>query len=172
MEEQTMSNAFIYRMPGGIAGDVTRREHATIVPEIMDATTPVTLYGVPVKLVTGKVKPIASGDTLSSVAYGLLVRPFPGQVAASEAIGAGTPSIVQPADILKRGYMTVVCNLGTPAKNGIVYVRKTAHDTDTTAYPIGGIEAAADSSKCEALPGGFFVGTGDADGNVEIAYNI
>ena len=49
-----MSNVFYKRMPAGVAGDVTRREHATIEPQIMNSSKPVKLYGVPVKMVNGK----------------------------------------------------------------------------------------------------------------------
>jgi hypothetical protein len=167
-----MSNAFIYRMPAGIAGDVTRLEHATIEPQQFDTSYPVLLFGVPVKMTSGKIRPIAAADTIATDVYGILVRPYPSQMTASEALGAGTPDTSKIANVLRRGYMTVKCQLGTPAKNGIVYVRKTAHSTLPLIYPIGGIEAAADSAKCEAMSGAYFVGTADADGNVEISYNI
>jgi len=157
-------------MPAGIAGDVTRREHATIQPETFDATYPVTEFGLPVKLVSGEIRPIANGDTIASVMYGFLVRPYPSQMASSEALAAGTPDVTKIGDVLKRGYMTVKNNLGTPAKGGIVYARKTAHSPNS--YIMGGVEADADSAKCEAIPGAFFMGAADADGNVEIAFNI
>lgn len=163
-----MSNAFVYRMPAGIAGDVTRREHATIEPHVFDASYPVTEFGLPVKLVSGEIRPIAAADTVADVQYGLLVRPYPSQMATSEALAAGTPDVTKIGDVLVRGYMTVKCNLGTPAKGGAVYVRKTANGD----YLIGGIEAGADSAKCEALVGAIFMGSADADGNVEIAFNI
>jgi hypothetical protein len=38
--------------------------------------------------------------------------------------------------------------------------------------PIGGIEAAADSTNTIAITGATFMNAGDANGNVEIAFNI
>jgi len=66
--------------------------------------------------------------------------------------------------------MTVKNRAGTPAFGGAVYVRKTASGLD--AQPIGGIEAAADGGDCEAVTGAIFMGEADADGNVEIRFNI
>ena len=169
-----MSNVFVTRMPAGIPGAVTRVEHSTIEPQVMDADYPVTVYGVPVKFVSGKVRPIASGDTVASVIQGLLVRPYPTQGATNEALGAATPSVIQAADILKRGYMMVKVNASlpsaVPAKGGVVYCRKTDHGA--AEYLVGGIESDADSAKCEAVPGCYFTGAMDSNGNVEIAYNI
>ena len=56
------------------------------------------------------------------------------------------------------------------AKGGVVYARKTDHGA--SEYPIGGIEADADSAKCEAVTGCYFMGAMDANGNVEVAFNI
>lgn len=72
-----MSNTFLYRMPAGIAGDVQRREHATIEPGIYDTDYPCLKYGILVKIVSGKVRPIANADTIATVQAGFLVHPFP-----------------------------------------------------------------------------------------------
>lgn len=165
-----MSNAYVTRMPAGIAGDVSRKGLSKIQPEVLDADYPVTLYGLPVKMSSGKIRPIASGDTIATAVIGFIVRPYPFQAATSEALAAGTPNPAQPADIMRSGYMTVKCNSGTPSKGGVVYCRKTADDLGVLL--IGGIEAAADSAKCEAITGAKFEGAADADGNVEISYNI
>jgi hypothetical protein len=156
-------------MPAGIAGDVTRAEHSTIEPQIMDATTPVTVYGVPVKVVSGKIQPMGSGDVGSAI-YGLLVRPYPTQNAVSaEALAAATPSTVNAADILRRGYMTVNCaNPTSCAKDGQVYFRNLV---GSPAGVIGAIDA-VDGDNTVELTGATFMGEADADGNVEIAYNI
>lgn len=164
-----MSNAYLTRMPAGIAGDVSRKELSKIEPQVMDSTLPVTLYGVPVKMSSGKVTPIASGDAASDV-YGFSVRPYPIMPSSSEALGAGTPNTNQPLDVLVSGYMTVALNAGTAAMGGSVYVRVAASGLD--AQPIGGIEAAADGGDCVAITGCVFMGAADADGNVEIRYNI
>ena len=165
-----MSNAFLYRMPAGIPGDVTRKEHATIEAQDQDSTTPVTLYGVPVKMASGKIKPIEEADGASDV-YGFSVRPYPTQAEVNnEGLDVATPSTVLQLDILRRGYMTVKVQNGTPAKNGQVYVR-IGNSTSTLLY--GGLECAAGSpADCVAITGCKFMGTADDDGNVEISYNL
>lgn len=166
-----MTNAFLYRMPAGIAGDVSRKGQATIEPQIQDSTTPVEYYGVPVKLESGKIKPIENGDLASDV-YGFSVRPYPTQSDVNEALAAGTPPVNQPIDIMRRGYMTVKVQNGTPAKNGQVYVRVANEDT-SLGLLYGGLECAAGSpADCVAITGAYFMGTGDDDGNVEISYNL
>jgi hypothetical protein len=159
-----MSNAYLYRMPAGIPGDVTRRETARIEAQIMDPTTPATVFGVPVKMVSGKIKPLAAtGDTI----YGLLCRPYPTTgLVAGEALGAGVPSIVMAANILKSGYMTVlVANFAAASsvKNAQVYFNNTTGLIE--AYASGGAGQTA-------ITGAYFMGVNDAAGNVEIVYNI
>lgn len=153
-----MSNAFLYRMPEGFAGAVTRLELAKIEPQTMDPNTPATLYGIPVKMVSGKIQPINSG---SDVVYGLLVRPYPTQSTVNQAIGQGTPSTELQCDILRSGYMTVKVTVGTVAKNGQVYFNNTT----------GLIEGYVGSGQT-AITGCFFQGTADSDGLVEVIYNI
>ena len=174
-----MSNTFLYRMPAGIPGDVQRAEHATIEPGIYDTSYPCLAYGILTKIISGKVRPIASGDTIASLTLGgFLVRPFPvqepaGTTAAAEAIAAGTPNTTLAADLLKRGYMTVkiTANGGTAlasiAKGDPVYVRVTA----SVSGAVGDIEAGTASGN-EVVSGAYFMGGVDADGNGEIAYNI
>lgn len=166
--------AFRYRMPAGIPGAVNRVEQLTSEAQIMDTGTPVTLFGVPVKIVSGLVRPIASGDAASLV-YGFLIRPYPTQnvgaaYGATDGYGAGTPNPNDIANVMTRGYMTVQLNNVTAAvKGGQVYVRVAS---GTTQNPIGGIEAGADGGNCVAITGAIFMGPADAAGNTEIRYNI
>jgi hypothetical protein len=119
-----------------------------------------------VKIVSGKVQPIASGDA-ATVVYGLLQRPYPTN-AANEALGTATPPDSGLCDVVVRGYMTVKLSQGTAAKGGQVYVRVTAD----TGKLVGDIETAADSAKCVAVANCIFMGGADASGNVEIRFNI
>jgi hypothetical protein len=164
-----MTNSFIYRMPAGIAGDVTRREHAKIEPQIIDEDYAPTVFGEPVKLSSGKIRKMAAGDTEQP--YGFLVRPYPSQMASSEALGVATPDASKIGDVLVSGYMTVQVVEGTPAKNGKVYYRSQAGspadhvgrlEVDTSGSPTTNVE----------ITGCFFMGTGDSDGNVEIRFNV
>lgn len=165
--------AFKYRMPAGIPGATNRVEQLTAEAQIMDTAFPVTLFGVPVKIVSGLVRPIASGDAASLV-YGFLIRPYPTQnvgtaySVGTDGFGGGVPNSQDVANVMRRGYMTVKLNGATAAtKGGQVYVRNANGSTPT---PIGGVEAGA--TDCVAIPGCIFMGPADADGNVEIAYNI
>lgn len=164
-----MSNAFIYRMPAGIAGDVTRKEHAKIEQHLYDSDYPCTYFGDPVKLVSGKIRPMAEDD--SSQPYGFLVRPYPSQMATSEAVGTATPDPTQIADVLVSGYMTVQVQEGTPAKNGTVYYRS---QDGSPAENVGRLECDSSGSPTTnvAITNCRFMGTGDTDGNVEIAFNV
>lgn len=165
-----MSNVFITRMPAGIAGDVTRREHADIEPQVMDTDYPVLRYGEPVKMVSGEIRPITTGDDINDI-YGFGCRAYPVQTSTNEAIGSATPPTNLHFDVLRRGYMTVKVQDGTPAKNASVWVRTVAAD-DPTAQPIGGLECASDGGDCFEITNAKFMGEADSDGNVEISYNL
>mgnify|MGYP000890764468 FL=1 len=165
-----MSNVFITRMPAGIAGDVTRREHADIEPQVMDTDYPVLRYGEPVKMVDGEVRPITTGDDVTDI-YGFGCRPYPVQTSSSEALGTATPPTNLHFDVLRRGYMTVKVQDGTPEKNGAVFVRTVAA-SDPTAQPIGGLECGLDGGDCFEITNAKFMGEADSDGNVEISYNL
>jgi len=145
-------------MPAGIAGAVTRLEVAKIEPNVMDPDTPVTVYGVPVVKVAGKIQPYAGSGTI----LGFLVRPYPTQMEniTNQSLGGGTPSVNQTCDILRSGYMTVLNTLGTPAIDGAVYVNNTT----------GLIQA--DATGATAVTGAKFEGAADDNGNVEISFNI
>ena len=173
-----MSNAFIYRMPNGIPGNVNRMEAATIEAGLQESGYPFTAFGVLAKLVAGVYRPLASGDTPANVIQGFLVRPYPvqaaqGSSAASQLLGAGTPPTDGPVNILKRGYMTVKVTAGggtalaAIAKGDAVYIRSTAD----TGKVVGDIEAGSASGNA-ALSNAFFMGPADTSGNCEIAYNI
>lgn len=159
-----MSNAFLYRMPSGIAGDVSRKSHSTI--EAHQAVAGFAGFGLFGKLnADGKFAPLAAGDTAANV-YGLIVRSYPTQ-SASNGLGAAIPS-AGFNDVLRRGYMTVKCNAGTAKAGGKVFVRINAA---TELKPLGGIEAVADAANTIEVDA-IFMHTADASGNVEISYNI
>lgn len=159
-----MGNSILYRMPSGIAGDVSRKSHSTI--EVHNTVSGFAGFGLFGKLdADGKFAPLASGDTAAKV-YGLIVRSYPTQSAAN-ALGVAVPA-TGLNDVLRRGYMTVKCNAGTAKAGGAVYVRI---DSATEAKPLGGIEAAADGANTIAVDA-IFMHAADASGNVEISYNI
>lgn len=157
--------AYTTRLPVGFPGRVSRSDSLTIQQEIIDSGTPPTVYGGAVKLVSGKLRPIASGDA-ATVVTGLLVCAYPTQ-SATNTFGATTPPTSGVADVLKRGYMTITLARGTAAKDGALYVRITA----ATGKAVGDFEVAADSGNCVAL-NAKFMGPSDSTGVTEVAYNI
>lgn len=162
--------AYLYRMPSGIPGDVTRQSQSTIETQLFDSTAPFSAFGLFGKISAGgKFVPVGAGDAASAV-YALLVRPFPTQGAnPSDPLGTAVPKTSGPADLLRRGYANVKVNAGTAALNGPVYIRVAAA---AAGKPIGGIEAAADSTNTIQVAGAIFMAAADASGNAEIAFNI
>ncbi len=162
---------FQFRMPAGIPGALTRVEHATVEPQLFDAANPCPAYGVPVKINgAGKIQPIGAADVVAAV-YGLLVRPFPTN-AGQEPLGTSTPPQNGGiADVLRRGYMMVLLSSGSVAavKAGQVYIRIA---TAGAGKPIGGYEAAAGGTNTLAVTDFFFTGPADANGNIEVEFNI
>lgn len=143
--------AYQFRMPAGWAGDLMRAEAATIEHQQIDSTTPPTAFGVPIKLVSGKVQPLAASDA-ASVIYGFNLRVYPIQTNGSDPLGTSTPPTSGNTDILKRGYVMVQLNGATAAaKNGAAYVRV---GNASTGKPIGGIEAAAENTIASAAYAG------------------
>lgn len=158
--------AYTSRVPAGFAGTISRSDSLTVEQQIIDSGTPPTAYGRFVKLVSGKVQPIASGDA-ATVVYGLAVRPYPAQ-STTNALGVSTPPTSGIIDVLKRGYMSVPLDNGTASKGAAVYVRVTVNG----GLAVGNIETASDSAKCVVVAGAYFTGPADANGIVEVAYNI
>ena len=152
------------------AGDVTRREHADIEPQVMDTDYPVLRYGEPVKMVSGEIRPITTGDDINDI-YGFGCRAYPVQNSSNEALGTSTPPTNLHFDVLRRGYMTVKVQNGTPTKNASVYVRTVAA-SDPVAQPIGGLECESDGGDCFEITNAKFMGEADSDGNVEISFNL
>lgn len=145
--------SYIYQMPSGIPGNITRPEQSTVEQQILDQTTPPLSFGVPVKMVAAKIQPIATGDAAAAV-YGVIVRDYPTSGNGVDGLGVASPNKAFPASILKRGYINILLGGTALASSfGKVYVR-TANAA--TGKPIGGFEAANDAS----IAAGVINGTG------------
>ena len=132
--------AYTYQMPSGIAGNVNRPEVSTVEQAVLDQTYTPTAFGAPVKTVSGKIRPVATGDAIS-VVTGFLVRAYPTSGNGTDGLGAATPNKALPADILKRGYISAVLkNVTAAAKDAPVYVRLVTASSKIA----GDIEAAVD----------------------------
>ncbi|EPW3234903.1 structural cement protein Gp24 [Acinetobacter baumannii] len=158
-----MGNAYLYRMPSGIPGDISRKAHSTVEAHILKGNFGA--FGIFGKLTADGIVPLEAADT---DVYGLIVRSYP-TPSALNGIGAAVPQSGIVNDIMRRGYMTVKCNAGTAKKAGKVYVRVA---TGTELKPIGGIEAVADGVNTIEIKNAMFMHDADAQGNVEISYNI
>ncbi|HEE6626534.1 TPA: hypothetical protein R7S15_003763, partial [Acinetobacter baumannii] len=147
----------------GIPGDISRKAHSTVEAHILKGNFGA--FGIFGKLTADGIVPLEAADT---DVYGLIVRSYPTQ-SALNGIGAAVPQSGIVNDIMRRGYMTVKCNAGTAKKAGKVYVRVA---TGTELKPIGGIEAVADGVNTIEIKNAMFMHDADAQGNVEISYNI
>lgn len=165
-----MPNAFLYRMPAGIPGNINRSQSATVEAGLLDATNYPTVYGVPVAVdaTTKNFRKIIGGDTAAAI-QGLYVRPYPTNN-NQDGLGTSTPPTSGICNVLKRGYMNVsLGGVAAAAKGGTVYVRVAA---PAAGKPLGGIEAAADSTNTIVMANAQFTGPADASGNAEVAFNL
>lgn len=166
-----MTNAILYRMAQGIPGAVSRESVATIEAQPLAVGTPFYSYGIFGKWSGGAFVPLTAVGDAANV-YGLLVRPYPiTGLNASDPLGTSVPPTTGVANIMRRGYMTVQVPTGggTPAPGGLVYFR---YASPASPLLVGDIEAAAVGSVTAVVPGAFFMSAADANGNVEIGFNI
>jgi hypothetical protein len=154
--------AYTERMPAGFLGDITRLGGSIIEPGIVGSAD--VAHGAPIKLSDGKFVALEEGDAATDI-YGFMGRSFPTQ----GGTGTLTPGVVPAGagcDVVRQGYVLVLLADGTAAKGGTVYVR-TAADTGKA---VGDIEAATATGNVAI--DATFMGAADADGKVEISFNI
>jgi hypothetical protein len=162
--------AITTRMPAGFPGSISRSDSLTVEQEIIDSSNPPAKYGVPIKIVGGKLQGLEASDA-GSVTAGWMVKPYPTQSTDNNLGSAAVPPTTGIGDRMRRGFMTVTLAKGTAAKGGQVYVVTTAggtvvlNDIVTSASPAGGGTGVA-------VTGSFFTGPADAGGVVEIEHNI
>lgn len=161
--------AYLTQVPMGFPGQLTRMDSQTVESYTMDPVTPPTVYGQFVKLIAGKLQPLASGD-VASVITGVMLYGVPTQ-SASNGFGAALPPAYGIVDVLRRGFVAVALVSGTAVKGGPVFVVTTAG----TGFPVGSIVTQAVPATGVAavqVNDTFFEGVADASGSVEISYNI
>jgi len=166
----TLANAYLTRMPAGFPGMTTRNDQCTLQPEVIDASYPPVLYGIFVKMVSGKIRTLPSGAAAADI-VGLIARPYPVQETSTPGGTLGespVPNTALPCDILKRGYMVVRLVTGTAAKGGQVYVCTVAGGANV----VGDIGDSSMGGTVVAVANCFFMGAVDSSNNVEISYNI
>lgn len=151
-------HTYLYAMPTGFPGTVTRRAESTLEPVLLAADTP---HGAPLAL-DGAGKAVATTAAASVTAF--LTRPYP-----TTGVGAGGNSAPGGTivDRLVRGYLSVRLSAAeeTPAVKGAP-VKLVAVAAD--GFAVGELAVSAGV----AIPGAVFLGPQDADGNAEISFNL
>lgn len=163
--------AYQTRMPAGFVGLLTRDPQASVVETrfISSTGTVPSAYGqFVIDDGTGNVEAFSVSPVAANIT-GMLIRSFPLQSSGNN-FGASAPTAGQQVDFLRKGYVMVPCQYGTPSADGVVYIRQ---DTGGHGGTIGGLEATSDSSHNAAVTGARWTGPGlDANGNAELAYNM
>ncbi|HFG7682674.1 TPA: hypothetical protein ACGIPB_004219, partial [Shigella flexneri] len=96
--------AYLYRMPVGIAGAISRPQDLTVEPVVLKSDNAFAAYGLAGKYdADGFFVPLADGDTADKV-KGIYVRPYPttSQPDMVRQVGTGKNF---PGDAMKRGYV-------------------------------------------------------------------
>ena len=162
--------SFLFRPGSGVPGDISRVDETIVEPATMDPAVPVLAFGAPVKLtvVSGlsKIQAIEAADAAADF-FGVLSRVAPSIAGdTAETFAAGTPNPAAIAGVVKKGYILVVCPVGTPVRNGIVYMRV----VEALPKLVGDFEADADGANSVALVGVTWAVDGkDADDVAELS---
>lgn len=156
-----MSNSYLYNAPAGVVGDVTRKLDSVVEPIFMGEQF--TAFGMPGKINSaGKLVNIAASDA-ASVFKGILTRSVPSISQSDSAQDA--PNLEAVQGLLVKGYVNVVCTIGTPVRGGQVYMRVVA----ASGKLVGDLEATADGANNVALSGVEWAISGkDADNITEL----
>lgn len=144
--------SFLYRMPSGVAGSVTRALDTSVESVFMNSAKAITAFGAPCKMRSGKIELIEAGDDAADF-YGIVSRVAPsisGSTAQLFADGVPNPDVAQ--GVVVRGYANVACTIGTPVRGGVVYMRVVAD----AGKAIGDLEATGSTT----VVGGTITGTG------------
>lgn len=163
-----------FRMPFGVPGDVTRPSQSTIEAQAYGATA-FAAYGLAAKVASGKAIPIAANN---DTVYGFLVRPFPVTGAnASDPLGTAVPPTAGVANLLRRGYVNVLVQLGgaSCALGSNVFIR---YQNPSGSQIVAGLEGATSANNYQLSSsnsfgtGAYFTGPVDGNNIAEVAFNI
>jgi hypothetical protein len=160
-------------MGAGFPGDVNRTHPASILPGLINTTTPPLLYGNPVLIdtATNSIREVLSTDTAVTTIDGVAVRPYPTQQTTggmSASLGAAVPPVSGVIDYINDGYVMVKNNdfVAHPTtKGGAVYIWIAA---STGVHVQGGFESVATGGSTIAITNAKYNGPGDAAGVTEL----
>lgn len=168
-----MSPAYLFQAPTGIPGDITRTDETNVEPAMLVAVSSVfaQAFGIPMKYTTGGIQQFNGGAETKADFAGVLVREVPGisgNITSDTSLSAAVPNPDQPQGLAVRGYVSVLCVAGTPARGGVVYVQIAANG----GVAVGAFRAdGTDSGNAVALDAvqAEWANTGkDADNNAEL----
>ncbi len=144
----TIGTSMNYGYPGSFARNGDCIIMSRPVKKTDDPVTGVIPFGSPAVLnPDNSYSVFGASGTLATFA-GVAVREV--KQASSYAATGGVYAPGSPCDVIERGNVSVVCNVGTPTAGGAVYVRVTANGA-IPAGIVGGFEAAADGGNTIAL---------------------
>ncbi len=145
-----MAPAYLRQAPTGIPGDITRVDETNVEPAMLIAVSDVyaQAFGIPMKYATGGIQQFNGGAEDAAAFAGVLVREVP---AISGSVNSGftdnVPNPTQLQGMAVRGYVSVKCVVGTPARGGVVYIQIIA----AGGYEVGDFRATADGGNTIAL---------------------
>lgn len=165
LNPQTIGQAMTHGFAGAYA-----RQPDMIINSFPAGGRTIIPYGTPLKISSGAVVPMGSGDTgaafvgiagmevKSAVTFVNIngINPNEGGYAPGDAVA-----------VFQRGCINVKCQRGTPAYGTAVYVRVTANGSYPSAA-VGGFECDADDGKCVQLTNCAWQGAADTNGIAEL----
>lgn len=127
--------AYLFKAPSGVPGDITRTDETNVEPAMLVGvgTSPAvypTAFGIPVKYVAGGIQQYNGGAETAASFAGVLIREVPsiaGDIGSDSVFNPCTPLPTQLQGLAVRGYVSVLCAAGTPARGGVVYTQITAN---------------------------------------------
>ncbi len=171
-----MAPAYLFGAPNGVPGDISRPDNCNVEPAMLvgvgDPAVYPTTFGIPVKYVTGGIQQFNGGAETPDLFAGVLIREAPSisgsTTPASEALlDGGVPNPAQPQGLLVRGYVSVICARGTPARGGAVFIQIVANG----GVPVGAFCADDDGGNAIELTAAqaeWATDGKDADDNAEL----
>ncbi len=135
-----MPPAYLYQAPAGVVGDITRVDETNVEPAMLIALSTVyaQAFGIPMVYASGGIQQWGAGKVATDFA-GILARSAP-EISGNLNSGFSDtiPNPDQPQNLVVRGYVSVICKVGTPARGGVVWIRVAA----SSGHVIGDLETA------------------------------
>lgn len=163
--------SYLYQAPVGVPGDITRVDETNVEPIMLVAVSTVyaQAFGIPLKYVSGGAQQFNGGAEAAADFAGVLIREVPSIAgsSASDALANAVPNPDQTQGMAVRGYVSVKCVTGTPARGGAVYIQIIA----AGGFSVGDFRASADGGNTILLTptqAEWATDGKDADGNAEL----